>query len=78
MNLAFLSLSTQDYSLPFKPFQEVVIFVAGRQMSEKGHLKGDQAVYWDAGECTTFTFQIRHTPGQLTFETMFTLLKATL
>ena len=78
MNLAFLSLSIPDYSLPFKPFQEVVIFVAGRQMSEKGHLKGDQEVYGDAGECSTFTFQIRHTPGQLTFETMFTLPKATL
>ena len=78
MNLAFLSLSIQDYSLPFKPFQEVVIFVAGRQMSEKGHLKGDQEVYGDAGECSTFTFQIRHTPGQLTFETMFTLPKASL
>ena len=52
--------------------------MAGRQMSEKGHLKGDQEVYGDAGECSTFTFQIRHTPGQLTFETMFTLPKATL
>lgn len=78
MNLAFLPLSTQDFSLPFKPFQEVVIFVAGRQMSEKGHLKGNQVVYRDAGKGTTFTFQIRHTPGQLTFETMFTLSKATL
>lgn len=46
-------------------------------MSEKGHPKGHQAVYKDAGEGTTFTFQIRHTPGQLTFETMFTLPKAT-
>lgn len=54
-----------------------MISVAGRQMSEKGHPKGHQAVYKDAGEGTTFTFQIRHTPGQLTFETMFTLLKAT-
>lgn len=51
--------------------------MAGGQKSEKGRLKGDGILSEDAGAGTTFTFQIRPTRGQLTFETVFTLLQAT-
>lgn len=78
MNVAIsFPFNTPSYSLALKPFQEVVISMAGGQKSEKGRLKGDGILSEDAGAGTTFTFQIRPTRGQLTFETVFTLLQAT-
>lgn len=42
-----LILSIPNYSLPLKPLQEVVIFVAGRQINEKGCLKLYHNYLWE-------------------------------
>lgn len=69
-----LILSTPSYSSPGKPLQEVATVVAGRQRRERlGH---HQPGAGHAGQGTTFTFQTRQTQRKLSFQTVFTLLKA--